>query len=179
MVNPLSAAHSRCACLDVIAEPKTEPVRPTGSVVPERAPVGAPQLPFHAAQAHRQAPVTSGCWSVPTVVHEISEATPSHTSFTTITGPDFSAGLHDAGMALEDATCVAELFTKILDGPSADLSDASGGRPSRTRGSVTRTQTWCRTTPLDAPSLPWRSRRLPSVHNEDREVPPRTPRARR
>ena len=56
-------------------------------------------------------------------VHEIGEATGRTISFEQVTGSQFAAGLHEAGMPLEEAHSLAELFTEVLDGHNAHQGD--------------------------------------------------------
>lgn len=56
-------------------------------------------------------------------IDEINVATGRTVVFEQVTGPVFAAGLHDAGMPLGDAQGLAELFTEVLNGHNAYLSD--------------------------------------------------------
>lgn len=74
-------------------------------------------------------------------VHEISEVTGRNVSFEKVTGSGFAAGLHDAGMPLAEAHGLAELFTEVLDGHNAHLSDGvhrALGRDPRDFGDYVR-----------------------------------------
>lgn len=56
-------------------------------------------------------------------IDDINRATGRNVRFQKVTGPEFAAGLHDAGMPLMDAQSLAELFTEVLDGHNAHLCD--------------------------------------------------------
>lgn len=56
-------------------------------------------------------------------VREIGKRTGRDISFEKVTGPQFSAGLHAAGMPAEEASNLAQLFTEVLDGHNAYLTN--------------------------------------------------------
>lgn len=56
-------------------------------------------------------------------VHEIGEATGRTIAFERVTGSRFAAGLAEAGMPVEEAQSLGELFTEVLDGHNAHLGD--------------------------------------------------------
>lgn len=76
-------------------------------------------------------------------VQEISETIDRPIAFQTVTPPEFAAGLHSQGMALQDAQDLAQLFSEILDGHNAYLSDgiqrALGREPRDFRDYARRT----------------------------------------
>ncbi len=56
-------------------------------------------------------------------VHEIGEATGRAIAFEQVTRSQFATGLAEAGMPVEEAHSLAELFTEVLDGHNAHLGD--------------------------------------------------------
>lgn len=74
-------------------------------------------------------------------IEVINEATGRHVDFEEVTGPEFAVGLHEAGMTLADAEGLAELFSEVLNGHNAYLSDGvrqALGREPRDFGDYVR-----------------------------------------
>lgn len=79
-------------------------------------------------------PALEGCASayLAEAVREIGDATGRDLSFGKVSGTDFVAGLQNAAMPSAEAYSLAELFTGVLDGHNAYLSD--GVRQALGRG---------------------------------------------
>lgn len=74
-------------------------------------------------------------------IQEINVATGRDIHFEKVTGDQFAAGLHGAGMPMEDATGLGDLFAEVLDGHNAYLTDGvrrALGRDPRDFGDYVR-----------------------------------------